>query len=88
PSDPIALETAGRWKDSDDQAVAKWFQTRHEWLQTCIRRLEAQYRQTQVASLATLDPQDFIKGVQQWVDQLDDDSRQDVVRELMATLHL
>ncbi|KAJ1656041.1 acetyl-coenzyme-A carboxylase [Dispira simplex] len=88
PSDPMALETAVRWKISDDQAVAKWFQTRHEWLQTCIQRLEAQYRQTQVANLAALDPQDFIKGIQQWVDQLDDDSRQGVVQELLATLHL
>ncbi|KAJ1972613.1 acetyl-coenzyme-A carboxylase, partial [Dimargaris cristalligena] len=80
-----AMEKA--WTQADnDREVAQWFQTRHDWLQKCIQKLESTHRRTQIVTLAAQNQRDFLAGVKDWLSALPDSDRQAALQSVRSLL--
>ncbi|KAJ1977442.1 acetyl-coenzyme-A carboxylase [Dimargaris xerosporica] len=88
PATAAPVNASPAWLHQHDQAVALWFQSHHERLQTRIQQLESEHRQAQVVQLATQNQADFVNGVGEWLGSLSADDKQSVVQQMLGMLKL
>ncbi|KAJ1903237.1 hypothetical protein IWQ60_012607, partial [Tieghemiomyces parasiticus] len=74
------------WTTDHDEAVAQWFQTRHDAIESRVQVLESEHRQAQVANLVAQNSDDFFAGVKTWLLGLEDDDRRAALKQLDSAL--
>ncbi|KAJ1908170.1 hypothetical protein IWQ60_011724, partial [Tieghemiomyces parasiticus] len=67
-------------------AVAQWFQTRHDAIESRVQALESEHRQAQVANLVAQNSGDFFAGVKTWLLGLEGDDRRAALKQLDSAL--